>query len=69
MDMMIKNVKCVELNTRIVNAKYQRNFDEIFKKRLQIHTDFTNNIILISLFYCCKKMFTHTNVWMIGKIQ
>ena len=30
---MIKNVKRVELNTRIVNAKYQRNFDEIFKKR------------------------------------
>ena len=21
----------------------------------------------ISLFYCCKKMFTYTNIWLIGK--
>ena len=50
------------LNTNEILMKF-------LKKDLQIHTDFTNNITLISLFYCCKKMFTHTNVWMIGKIQ
>ena len=38
------------------------------KKWLLINTDFLTNIS-ISLFYCCKKEYTHMNIWMIGKMS
>ena len=31
-----------------------------------MHKDFLT-MISISLFYCCEKVFTHTNIWRIGK--
>ena len=31
-----------------------------------IHTNFLT-MISISLFYCCEKVFTHMNIWMIEK--
>ena len=37
------------------NKNYQKKFDGNLKKRF------------FNLFYCCKKVFTHTNKWMIGE--
>ena len=43
--------------------EFWSNFEEI---DLQVHTIFLN-IILISLFYCCKKVFTCIHGWL-GKV-
>ena len=45
---------------------YQKNFDENLKKGLyNIHKFLT--MISISLFYCCKNVFTHVNAWVTDK--
>ena len=41
-------------------------FDETLKNDFLIHTNFLTKI-KISLFYCCEKVFTLMNIWMIGK--
>ena len=44
------------------NENYYKKFHETLKK----HTNFLT-MITISLFYCCKKVFTIMNIWVIGK--
>ena len=41
-------------------------FDKNLKNIFLIHASFLT-IISISLFYFCKKVFIHSNIWMIGK--
>ena len=53
----------IEYNCLYCNKNYLKNFDEILKER------FANflTIVSISLFYCSEKVFTHRNIWVIGK--
>ena len=48
------------------NKNYQKRFYENLKKEFVIHINFLS-MISINLFYCCEKVFTHTNIWMVGK--
>ena len=49
------------------NNNYQKRFDENLKKRFfLIHANFLT-MISIRQFYCWEKVFTHMNIWVIGK--
>ena len=50
------------------NKKYQEKFGEKLKKQCLIYINFLTTTI-ISLFYCCKKLFILMNILMIGKIS
>ena len=79
MNTMIKNTKLLEINKNFQDdlieykclsciKNYQKKIDEQLKKNSNflMHTHFLT-MISISVFYCCKKVFTHMNTWMIGK--
>ena len=61
----IKN-NLIEYKCLCCNKNNQKRFDENLKKDLLIHINLVT-MISISLFYCCKKLFTNVNIWMIGK--
>ena len=54
----------VEYKCLCCGKNYQKQFDENFEKRF-----LTNFLTMIStrLFYCCKRVFIHTNTRMVGK--
>ena len=57
----------IEYECLFWNKNYQKKFDEnffFFKKKFLIHTNFLT-MVSISLFYCCEKVFAHTNIWII----
>ena len=56
----------IEYKCLFCNKNYQKKFDEKSKERFLIHTNFLT-MMSISLFFCCEKLFTHMNTWMIGK--
>ena len=78
---MIKNVTLVELNINIVppflntqtlkmkclccNKNNQQDFNEKLQERF-CNTNFLATTITC-FFYCCGKVFTLKNIWMIGK--
>ena len=60
-DMIIKNVKCMKLNTKIVSDILNTETSDLLK-----NTHFLT-IIPISFFTCCEKLFSHMNIWIIDK--
>ena len=48
------------------NKKYKHKFEEKLKSNFLIYISFLTTAI-ISLFFCCKKVFVLMNMWMIGK--
>ena len=83
MNTMKKKVKLGELNINIArvqyadleydliehkccSSNYQKILMENWKNNFLIHINYLTKIS-ISLFCCCKKVFIHTNKWMIGK--
>ena len=60
-DMIIKNVKCMKLNTKIVSDTLNTETSDLLK-----NTHFLT-IIPISFFTCCEKLFSHMNIWIIDK--
>ena len=48
------------------NKKYQQKFDEKLKECFFNTLNFLTTTV-ISLFYCCQKVFIIMNIWMIGK--
>ena len=56
----------VEYKCLCCNKNYQHKFDKKLKERFFNTYKFSNQTI-ISLFYCCKKVFIHMNIWMIRK--
>ena len=60
-DMIIKTVKCMKLNTKIVSDILNTETSNLLK-----NTHFLT-IIPISFFTCCEKLFSHMNIWIIDK--
>ena len=56
----------IEYKCLCCKKNYQKKFDGNLKSDFLIHTNFLD-MITISLIYCCEKVFTHMNIWMIGK--
>ena len=57
----------IEYKYLCCNKNYLKNFDENLKNRFANKYKFSNHGINKFIFFCCKKMFTHMNTWMIGK--
>ena len=60
------NVKddLIEYKCWCCNNNYQKELNENLKKDF-VHTyKFTNHNVLINLFYCCEKVFTHMNTFL-----
>ena len=49
------------------NKNYQKKFDKKLNERFFNRWEFSLTLISKSLFYCCEKVFTHVNAWMIKK--
>ena len=49
------------------NKNYQKKFDKKLNERFFNTSEFSLTLISKSLFYCCEKVFTHVNAWMIKK--
>ena len=65
MGMIIKDAKCVELNTKIERLR-QFNTLQMFMLQEGLPKNILT-IMPISLFCCCRKVFTQTNTWISGK--